>query len=126
VVPATDPRGDILTEIPVFSALAWNLSYQFPVHRIGPEFQPQAPDSEANHLVVYRARDERVHFLEINAVTQRLIQLLKENPDWRGLDAVTQIGRELQHPRPESLNQAGRELLEELRQRHIILGTRAA
>jgi len=126
VVPAVNPQGDLLADIPVFSALAWNLSYQYPVHRIGPEFQPDAPDPEPNHLVVYRDRDERVHFLEINAVTQRLIQLLKENPDWRGLDAVTQIARELQHPSPESLHQAGRELLEQLRQRHIILGTRAA
>ncbi len=126
VVPAANPHGDLLAETPVFSALAWNLSYHYPVHRIGPEFQPQAPDPEPNHLVVYRDRDERVHFLEINAVTQRLIQLLKENPDWRGLDAVTQIARELQHPSPEALHQAGRELLEQLRQRHIILGTRAA
>ena len=84
------------------------------------------PDPEPNHLVVYRDRDERVKFLEINAVTQRLIQVLKENPEWRGLDAVSQIARELQHPSPEGLYQAGRELLEQLRQRHVILGTRAA
>ena len=79
----------------MFSALAWNLSYRFPVHQISPEFQPREPAEEPTHLVVYRDRDERVRFLEINAVTQRLIQLLKENSEWRGLDAVSQIAREL-------------------------------
>jgi len=80
-LPQADPNGDLLAGVPLLSPLAWNLSYRFAVHRIGPDFQPQVPGAEPTHLVVYRNRQDQVEFLEINAVTQRLIELLKENPD---------------------------------------------
>ena len=121
-----DPNGDLMTDIPVFSPLAWNLSYRFPVHRIGPDFQPQEPESSPAQLVVYRDPNDRVEFLEINEVTQRLIQLLKESPKTTGLDAVKQVAQELSHPQPENVIEAGRGLLEQLRRRHIVLGTRPA
>jgi hypothetical protein len=122
--PAADPNGDVFTGVPVISPLAWNLSYHYPVHRIGPEFQPRQPGAEPTHLIVYRNRLDRVQFLEINGVTQRLLQLLKEHPAWTGGDAVARIAEELQHPRPEAVTAAGRQLLGDLRGRDILLGTR--
>jgi uncharacterized protein len=119
-----NPNGDLLAETPVVSPLAWNLSYRFPVHRIGPGHQPEAPPPEPTHLVVYRTRDGRVDFLEINAVTQRLLQLLNDDPAPTGLEAVTRIAHELRHPRPEQVIEAGRELLGDLRRRSVVLGTR--
>ena len=119
-----DPNGNLLTGVPVVSPLAWNLTYRFPVHRIGPEHQPDAPPPESTHLVVYRTRQGQVEFLEINAVTQRLLQLLKEEPAPAGLDALTRIARELRHPRPAQVIEAGRGLLGDLRRRDILLGTR--
>ena len=118
-----DPNGDLMGEIPVFSPVAWNLTYRFPVHRIGPDFQPQEPGQTPTHLVVYRDRGDRVAFLEINEVTQRLIQLLKGSPTMSGLEAVRRVARELNHPQPDRVIEAGRGLLEQLRRRHIILGT---
>ncbi|CAN0601531.1 unnamed protein product, partial [Ectocarpus sp. 12 AP-2014] len=47
-------------------------SYRFPVHRIGPSFQP----SEAGDpvfLLVYRDREARVQFMELSAGSARLI-----------------------------------------------------
>jgi len=121
---SADPNGDLLTGVPVVSPLAWNLSYRFPVHRIGPDFQPTEPDLQPNHLVVYRNRQDQMEFLEINPVTQRLLQLLKENPRKPGLAAVKTIAAELQHPDPPLVIRAGAELLQDLRARHVILGTR--
>ena len=120
--PAVDPNGDLLNSHPVISAVAQNLSYHFPVHRIGPDFMPQQADDEPTHLVVYRNRRDVVVFLEINAVTQSLIQILKENPDVTGLDAVTRIAQQLRHPDPQTVINAGTELLYELRHRDIIIG----
>ncbi|MAT49600.1 MAG: DUF2063 domain-containing protein [Porticoccaceae bacterium] len=57
------------------SPLAWLLRYQYPVHRIRPDFQPTEPPAEPTLLAVYRDRTDRVRFLEINAVTARLIAL---------------------------------------------------
>ncbi len=119
-----DPNGDLLTGAPVVSPLAWNLTYRFPVHHIGPGHQPDVPPPESTHLVVYRTRQGQVEFLEINAVTQRLLQLLKEKPAPTGLDALTRIACELRHPRPEQVIEAGRGLLADLRGRDILLGTR--
>lgn len=50
-------------------------SYHFPVHRIGPSFQPQEP-AEPTFMMVYRDRENRVQFMELNAGSARLIQEL--------------------------------------------------
>ncbi|NBC49222.1 MAG: DUF2063 domain-containing protein [Gammaproteobacteria bacterium] len=118
-----DPNGDLLAEVPVVSPLAWNLSYWFPVHRIGPDFQPTEPDPEPTHLVVYRNRRDEVEFLKINAVTQRLLQLLQAGEQRSGLEVLRAIAGELQHPNPDQVIAFGRSLLDDLRERHILIGT---
>ena len=75
------------------------------------------------HLVVYRNRQDEVHFLEINAVTQQLIEILKQNPQATGLDAVRMIAEALQHPDPDAITEAGKNLLYDLRHKDIIIGT---
>jgi len=119
-----DPNGNLLDGVPLVSPLAWNLSYRFPVHRIGPSCQPQAPDPEPTHLVVYRTREERIEFMKINPVTQRLLVLLQAQSDQTGRDLLGIIAHELQHPRPPQLMEAGHALLNDLRERQILLGTR--
>jgi hypothetical protein len=119
-----DPNGDLMTGRPVLSPLAWNLSYRFPVHRIGPEFRPDTPGEQPTHLLVYRNRDDDVEFMEINAVTQRLLTLLQQQPGWTGQDCLERIAEELRHPEPDVVMQAGARLLLDLRGRDILLGTR--
>lgn len=119
-----DPNGDLLQQRPLVGPTAWNLTYQWPVHSIGPENLPQELPEEPTHLVVYRDRADDVHFLEINAVTQRLLQLLKENPHHTGLDVLKAIAEELNHPDANTVITAGAELLNDLRQRNVVLGTR--
>lgn len=120
-----DPNGDLIDGLPLVGPTAWNLSYQWPVHTLGPENLPDTPPAEPTHLVVYRDRLDDVHFLQINGVTQRLLQLLKEDTALTGLNAMKLIAAELAHPDPDVVITAGRELLDDLRQRNVILGTRA-
>lgn len=68
-----DPDGDLLGGTPLLSPLAWPLRYRFPVHRIGPDFQPTEPGGPPTYLTVYRDREDRVRFLEINAATHALV-----------------------------------------------------
>lgn len=119
-----DPHGDLLAGVPVISPVAWNLSYRFPVHRIGPDYQPAEPAPEPTHLIVYRNPSDGVEFMCINAVTQRLLQLLQQDPSRTGAAALETIAAELGRPSPETVLAAGRTLLEDLRVRHVILGTR--
>lgn len=118
------PNGDLLRGRPVVAPTAWNLSYHYPVHRIGPDFLPDAPGTELTHLVVYRDRQDEVHFLEINPVTQRLLTLLKENPQLSGLEVLKQIADELQHPQPDTVIAHGKQLLQDLHERNVVLGSR--
>jgi len=122
-VPSLDPDGDLLQGVPFIAPTAWNLSYTWPVHQIGNEYLPDAPPSEPTHLVVYRDPLDEVRFLQINAVTQRLLQLAKEQPGWTGLDLLQAIATELNHPTPEAVIDGGSAMLEELRRRDVILGT---
>lgn len=123
-VSEVDPNGDPLAGPPVISPLAWTLGYSFPVHRIGPAFQPQAPGETPTWLIVNRDRGEQVRFMEINAVTARLSALIGERPQASGRELLRQIAAELQHPNPGTVVAEGARIFEQLRERDILLGTR--
>lgn len=119
-----DPDGDPMHAPPVLSPLAWPLSYAWPVHRIGPDNQPAHAPELPTYLVVYRTRQDEVRFMELNAVSARLLQLIEARPDASGRELLLDIAQELQHPAPEQIIDAGRGLLAGLRERDILLGTR--
>jgi hypothetical protein len=116
--------GDLLNEHPVLSSLAWPLQYEFPVHQIGPEYQPESPSEAPTFIIVYRNSEDNVGFLELNAVTARLLQLLEQNDNQSGRALLEQIATEINHANPETVVQAGLSILQDLQARHIVLGTR--
>jgi hypothetical protein len=118
-----DPDGDLLDGVPVVSRLAWSMAYAFPVHRIGPDFQPGAPPAQPTHLVVWRNRDDEVKFMEANAVTARLLALMQP-PRRTGRQLLGRIARELKHPQPQAVIEQGAPTLTGLRERGIITGTK--
>ncbi len=112
--PAHTPLcDDLLNNIALVSPLAWCLSYQYPVHRIGPGFQPQEPGEQPTFLIVYRTRHDTIEFMESNAITVRLLNILEGNR-FTGRDALLLLAGEMQHPNPESLLKYGAELLHKL------------
>ena len=119
-----DPEGDLLTGIPVLSPLAWHLAYRYPVHRIGPDFLPEQPGETPTLLVVYRDRNDAVGFMEVNPVTKRLLELIGEDTNTSGRELLTRIATELSHPQPDVVITGGAEILQGLRNKDIIPGTR--
>ena len=117
------PGGDLLVGAPVLSPLVCVLSYHWPVHRIGPAYQPQAPLPQPVWLLVYRDAEDRVRFMEINAVTARLLALMQAQPLHSGKRLLTALAGELGQP-PDGVLRHGAGLLDGLRQRGILLGTR--
>jgi len=119
---AADPRADLLTGIPVVSPLARILEYTFPVHRLAPDFAPTAAPDARTHLIVYRDRADHVGFFEINALTAVLLGILREEP-CTGAEALAHIAAHAQLD-AETVRAFGAELLADLRQRDVIVGSR--
>ena len=113
-----DELEDPLLEIPSLSPLAWLLSYQFPVHKIGQSFQPAA-SAEPTFLVVYRNREDDVCFMELNPATARLVELLRGNTDATGAMLLSHLAQELGMSE-EAVTGFGGELLCQLNSQSII------
>ena len=119
-----DRHGNLLDAAPAVSPLAWPLAYQFPVHRISADFQPDTPGTEPTRLVVYRDQRDAVGFIEINVVTARLLELAQDNQQRRsGRELLQTIAAELDHPNPDTVIAGGREILERLKTKDVLLGT---
>lgn len=112
-------QKNILTLHFQVSPLAWSLSYSYPVHRISQDFQPRQASDEASFLVVYRNRKDQVGFLEINAVTARLMQFMGSG-EFSGTQALDLVASELEHPDPGVIQNFGATILIRLYQEDII------
>lgn len=60
------------------SPLAWPLVYQFPVHKISPDYLPTQTPEQASYLVVYRDSKDDVKFIELAPMSFRLLQTLQK------------------------------------------------
>jgi len=120
-----DAGGDLLDGCPVLSPLAWPLRYAFPVHRIGPDYQPRAPGPQPTYLLLYRDAGDVVRFLELNTFSARLVELLGAADPASGRGLLERIARESGHPQPQAVIDGGAGLLADLRRRTVVLGVRA-
>ncbi len=87
---ATGPGagGDPL-DLPLkVSPLAWPLAYRWPVHRLGPDHQPDEPPPAPTFLVVYRDAADKVQFLEVGADVARVLDALETSPGLTGRQAL--------------------------------------
>ena len=118
-----DREGCLLTGQPVMNPLVWMLSYAFPVQRFRDEAPPlNAPDTPT-YLLAYRDTEDRVGYLELNAVAARLLELLDGGMYGSGADLLRVLAAELGKTCDEGFVAAGRVMLEDLRGRDIVLGS---
>lgn len=103
------------------SLLAWPLAYQYPVHKISPDFLPTAPPEQPTCLIVYRGADDEVHFIEITPLTYRLLAMIEEHESMVVSDCLQQLIQETQHPNPELMISAGLQILTELAEKMIVV-----
>lgn len=122
-----DPNGDLLANVPVKSVLAWAFAYQYPVHRIDSQYLPTKPTNQPSFLAIYRRSDDKVRFLELNAVTAALLDAVENNDaGLTGMALLRQLAIDIHYPDIDALIEHGGEALEEMRQLEILTGTRRA
>lgn len=117
---AHDVSGNLMAGRPVLNPVRLDLTYAWPVHRIGSDYRPHRP--QPTQLVVYRDSNDAVQFTEINPVTARLLALLADGQR-SGHEALSEIATTLQHPDPAQVLAFGERLLADLQRQGIILGS---
>ena len=116
--------GDLLEDIPLPSPVAWPLAYEWPVHRLSPDFQPPHPPPTPTLLLVHRARDGHVRFNELSPLAFRLLQRLTESGDMSGSRHLHALAAEIGVTQVAAFVEEGRAMLERWHRDGVILGVR--
>lgn len=121
-----DPDGSLLDESPSLSPLAWPLAYAWPVHRLGPDFQPELPPTAPTLLLLRREDDGTVRFSELSPLAFRLVQRLNETPALSGREQLQALAAEAGSDDIAGFVSQGAALLEQMRATGVIVGTQRA
>jgi hypothetical protein len=122
VLPEAGAVDSILSSFVVLSPLAMSLRYSYPVHRIGAGFSAPGP-FEPTYLVVYRDRADQVGFIELNAVTARLLEIVAANSAETVGSLLSALAAELGQP-TENILIHGSAQLEELAAKGVVILSR--
>ena len=121
-----DPNGDLTTGAPVKSVLAWVYAYRFPVHRISPDYLPDAAPEQPTYLAVYRNRNDKLSFLELNPLTAGLLDAIDNNAaNLSGIRLIRQLAESVGYPDIEQFVAHGLTAMQDMREKEILIGTRA-
>jgi len=122
---AGDAAQALFDGSPALSPLAWPLAYAWPVHRIGPEYQPDTPPPQPTLLLVHREPGGKVGFHVLNPLTYRLLQRLDEAPELSGHAQLQALAAEAQSADVDAFVADGVAMLLQWCGKGIILGTHA-
>jgi hypothetical protein len=121
--PAHDPVGDLLDGRPLLNPVARLLEYRWPVQRLGTRYRPRTPPAEPTYILAFRDAGLAIRFLEVNALTARLLALLQADPPATGRRAIASLAEECGLAGPEPLLAHATGMLADLRRQGAILGT---
>lgn len=116
--------GDLLLEAIAINPTLRLAQYRWPVHEIGPRYQPETPLEQPLILAAWRKRNDHAGFMKLNAVTARLLELIEREPESRGRAILERIAEEMKAADPGPIVESGLAMLERLREREVILGAR--
>lgn len=121
--PRDDDRladADLLDRPPQLSPLAWPLAYAWPVHRIGPDFQPVEPPAAPTLLLLRREADGEVRFSELSPLAFRLLQRLDEAPKLSGREQLRALVAEAGSDDAAAFVDMGAGLLRQMRASGVV------
>jgi len=119
-----DRSGDLIKGIPVPNPILEIVTYRFPVHTIGPEYQSIEPPPAATRIAVFRDLDNLYGFLDLSSASARLLELIIENGGRTGFEIYQIVANELGRDDVSALIEAGSTVFARMLKRAVILGTR--
>lgn len=121
---ATAPKN-VLDERITLNPALYLLQYDYPVHAISASFQPKKPAEIPTYLLVFRDAGYQIQFIELNPITFQLVAILQNNQH-TGEQALRKLAADNPQIATEIVLQFGAQILEELSEKGVILGTKKA
>ena len=115
-----------LIDGPVLNPLAIPLCYAYPVHTIGADNRPQEAPEQPTYLVVYRNSHYKTGFMNLNPVSARLVEKIRQERHKTGRELLEEIAEELNHPNIDTVVTGGLDTMKQLHAKDILLGTLSA
>ncbi len=110
---------DLRMNRPAFAPAMQLLNYDYAVQKISPRYKPK--EKVHTQLLVYRNTEFEVKFVELNAITYQLIEILQHDKVTCE-QALTILSRKINETQTESIIQFGLDILEDLRHQGVIVG----
>ena len=121
---AINKDGNLLKQVPVLSPLVQLNRYDYPVHKIKPDFQPDTTPEQPTFILVYRDQQDKVGFMEMNPMTARLVELVANNENQTGEEILLAIAKEIPSLSQDIVLHGGHTTLTQLREKDVVLGTK--
>ncbi len=109
-----------LSFIPRKSSIMHLLAYEYPVHSISKDNIPEVKTAAGNFLTVYRNHQDEVGFMQLNAVSYRLIESIDGHIT--GKQLIDNLAEEMGYAQGSQLYPQAIEMLRGFTQRNILLG----
>lgn len=127
--PDDDPSiGDdeLLDHLVQLSPLAWPLAYAWPVHRLGPDYQPDQAPPAPTLVLLRREADGEVRFSELSPLAYRLIERIGQAPPLSARAQLQALAHEAGSDDAAAFIDLGQGLLRQMRASGVICFSRAA
>ena len=126
VETGVDRDGDLLASEIVLNPIHEFVTYAWPVHRIDAKNRPTALPAQPTILVAFRDRQNAFSLLELNSASARLFEMLRGDPGRSARIMLHDIALELTSTNVDAVIAGGHAILHRMKERELILGTRAA
>jgi len=113
-------KPDLLNEIPKLTPAHQLLAYDYAVHKISKRHLPKM--IESTYLLVFRNAENQVKFIELNAMTFQLLNLIEKN-NLTGKQALTKLAEEMKHTDSDAIIRFGVEIFADLVHQQAIIGS---
>ncbi len=111
---------DLLNERPILASACRLLEYEYAVHKISKRHIPNTP--EKTYLLVFRNSEHQVKFIELNAMTFQLLDLIQKN-EMTGKQALSWLAKAINHPDTDAMIRFGTGILADLANQQAITGS---